>query len=65
MIDSISFIPVDKIMGLDSFAICSNKGTLLHSPDPILKASTSISFNISAASLEKGVDIYIIPFFLQ
>ena len=33
-----SFIPVDKIIGLDIFAIYSNKGILLHSPEPILKA---------------------------
>ena len=58
------FMPVDKIIGFFFFAICSIRGRLLHSPDPILKHETFISSSLSAASLEKGVEIKIIPIFL-
>ena len=41
-IDFKEFIPVEIIVGFLNFAVCSINGRLLHSPEPILKASTEI-----------------------
>ena len=57
------FIPVLNKIGFLNFKIYSIKGKLLHSPDPILNASTPNLLRLNAASLEKGVLRKIIPFF--
>ena len=43
--------------GFSFCAICLINGMLSASPDPILKAGTSISSRKSAAARENGVDI--------
>ena len=55
--EDISCIPVERMIGFPNFAICSTKRRLSHSPEPILKAGTFISFKKSAADLENGVEI--------
>src|SRR6185503_5265602 len=63
--DARSFMPVERIIGLPFEAMCSRRGILLHSPDPILNAGTPISSRWSDASRENGVDKYCTPFFAQ
>ena len=49
-------MPVDITVGLPKLATCSINGKLSASPEPILNASTPISFKKFAALRENGVD---------